>query len=122
LEGDLMPLLMLVIPLEMIRPTTPVENLKGLEILLTSSRGYVDKNMQKRMELITEAWEMSKIMVSFGTRAHVFHEYLQADLKNKKGFYLNAVVPFGVKFTNMTELIIREEDLPTSNRIKQLNA
>jgi hypothetical protein len=74
------------------------------------------------MELITEAWEMSKSMVSFGTRAHAFHEYLQADLKNKQGFYLDAVVPFGVKVTNMMELRRREEDLPSPNRIKQLNA
>jgi hypothetical protein len=45
---------------------------------------------------------MSKSMVSFGTRAHTFHEYLQEDLKNEEGFYLDAVVPFGVKVTNMT--------------------
>ena len=36
LEGALMPLPMLASPLAMIRPTTPMENLKGLEILLTS--------------------------------------------------------------------------------------
>jgi hypothetical protein len=59
----------------------------------------VEKNIKKRMELITEAWEMSKNMVSFGTRAHAFHEYLQADLKNEQGFYLDAVLPFGVKVT-----------------------
>jgi hypothetical protein len=65
---------------------------------------------------------MSKSMVCFGTRAHVFHEYLQAYLKNKQGFYLDAVVPFGVKVTSMAELRRREEDLPSPDQINQLNA
>jgi hypothetical protein len=47
-------------------------------------------------------------MVFFGTRVHAFHEYLQANLKNEKGFYLDAVVPFGVKVTSMTLLRRRE--------------
>ena len=46
---------------------------------------------------------MSKNMVSFGTRAHAFHEYLQADLKNEQGFYLDVVLPFGVKVIGMTK-------------------
>jgi hypothetical protein len=43
-------------------------------------------------------------------------------LKNEEGFYLDAVVPFGFKVTNITELRRREEDLPSLNWIKQLNA
>jgi hypothetical protein len=82
----------------------------------------VEKNIKKRMELITEAWGMSKNMVSFGMTAHAFHEYLQVDLKNEEGFYLDMVVPFGFKVTNMIELRRREEDLPSLNQIKQLNA
>jgi hypothetical protein len=65
---------------------------------------------------------MSKNMVSFGMREHAFHEYLQEDLKNEEGFYLDAVVPFNFKVTNMKELRRREEDIPSLNRIKQLNA
>jgi hypothetical protein len=60
-------------------------------------------------------------MVSFGMRAHTFHEYLQEDFKNEEGFYVDAVVPFGFNVTNMTELRRREEVLPYPNRIKQLN-
>jgi hypothetical protein len=67
------------------------------------------------MELIIEAWEMSKSMVSFGMRAHTFHEYLLVDLKNEEGFYLNVIVPFGFKVTNMTELRIIYEDIPSPN-------
>jgi hypothetical protein len=97
-----MPLPLFATPLAMIGPTAPATKLKGSTSLLTSARGYVEKNIKRRMELITESWEMSKSMVSFGTRAHAFHEYLQADLKNEQGFYLDAVVPFGVKVTGMT--------------------
>jgi hypothetical protein len=122
LEEALMPLPVLSSPLVMIRLATPAKKLKGSSSLLTSSRGYVENNIKKRMELITEEWEMSKSMVSFGMREHAFHEYLQVDLKNEEGLYLDAVVPFGVKVTNMTELRIIEEDLPSMNRIKQLNA
>jgi hypothetical protein len=122
LEEDLMPLPVLASPLAMIGPTTSTEKLKGSTSLLTSAQCYVENNIKKIMELIIEAWDMSKSMVSFGIRAHVFHEYLQEDLKKKEGFYLDVVVPFGVKVTNMTELRRREEDLPSLNQIKQLNA
>jgi hypothetical protein len=54
------------------------------------------------MSLITEAWEVSKNIVSFGSRAHAFHEYLQVDLKNEEGFYTDVVLPFGIKVSNMT--------------------
>ena len=80
----------------------------------------MEKNIKKRMELITEDWEMSNIIIFIGMRAHTFHEYLQEDLKNEEGFYLDAVVPFGFKVTNMTKVRRRDEDLPFLNQIKQL--
>jgi hypothetical protein len=60
--------------------------------------------------------------VSFGSREHVFHEYMQDDLKNEEGFYIDAIFPFGIKVSNIIELKIREEDMPSPSRIKQLNA
>jgi hypothetical protein len=57
----------------------------------------VGKNIKKIMKLITEAWEMSKNMVSFGMRAHSFYEYLQVDLKDEEGFYLTRLYPFVLK-------------------------
>jgi hypothetical protein len=41
-------------------------------------------------------------MIYFGSRAHAFHDYLQANLKNEEGFYLDVVVPFGDKVSNMS--------------------
>jgi hypothetical protein len=54
LEEDLIPLPVLASPLVMIDPITPATKLKGSTSLLTSTRGYVDKNINKIMELITE--------------------------------------------------------------------
>jgi nucleoside-triphosphatase THEP1 len=122
LEETLMPLPFLSIPLEIVGPAMPTAKIKGSSSLLTSARSYVENNIKKRMALITESWEISKSIVSFGSRAHAFLEYLQADLKNEEGFYLDVMVPFGIKVTNMSELKRREEDLPSPSRIKQLNA
>jgi hypothetical protein len=121
LENALIPLLILASPLSMVKPTTPSIKLKGYSILLTTVRSYVENNIKKRISLITEVWEVSKNIVSFGSRAHTFHEYLQVDLKNEEGFYTDVVLPFGIKFSNMKKMIRREEDMPSPSQIKQLN-
>jgi hypothetical protein len=121
LEDALMPLPLLSSPLTIVRPTTPIVKLKGSSSLLTSSRNYVEINIKKRMALITKAWETSKNIASFGSRAHAFHKYLQDNLKNEEGFYLDVVLPFGNKVSNMIELRRREEDIPSPSCIKQLN-
>jgi hypothetical protein len=82
----------------------------------------VENNIKKRMALIIKSWEISKNMISFGLRVHAFLEYLQTDLNNEEGVYLDVMVPFGIKVSNMLELKRREEDLPSPSRIKQLNA
>jgi hypothetical protein len=76
LEDSLMPLPILASPLSMVKPTTPIVKLKGYSSLLTSVSSYVEINIKKRMFLIKEAWEVSKNIVSFGSRLHAFHEYL----------------------------------------------
>jgi hypothetical protein len=101
LENALMPLPILASPLSMIKPTTPAIKLKGYPSLLIAVRSYVENNIRKRMSLITKAWEVSKNNVSFFSRAHAFHEYLQADLKNEEDFYIDVVLPFGIKVSNM---------------------
>jgi hypothetical protein len=122
LEEALIPIPLLASPLAITVPATPATKLKGSSSLLTSCRGYVEKNIKKIMELITQAWETSKSIASLGTRAHALHEHLQADLKNEECFYLETVLPFGIHVTNMTDMRRRQEDLPSPNRIKQLNA
>ena len=97
-EETLMPPPLLTIPLAIVRPTMPVTKLKGSSSLLTSARSYVENNIKKRMELITKSWEISKNMISFGSRVHAFHEYLKSDINNEECFYLDVLVPFGIKF------------------------
>jgi len=76
LEETLIPLPLFSTPLAMVGSIALAPKLKGSASLITSTRGYVEKNINRRIELIIESWEMSKNMVSFGTRAHDFHEYV----------------------------------------------
>jgi hypothetical protein len=57
LEEALIPIPLLSSPLAITVPATPAAKLKGSSSLLTSCRGYVEKNIKKIMELITQAWE-----------------------------------------------------------------
>jgi hypothetical protein len=82
LEDALMPHPLLSSPLSIVKPTTPTVKLKGSSILVTSARSYVERTIKKRMALITETWEVSRNIVSFGSRAHDFHEINVAPMKN----------------------------------------
>jgi len=122
LEEDLIPTPLFSIPLAKPVPSTPIAKLKGSSNLLTYCRGYLDKNINKIMELITESWETTKNISSFRTRAHALHEHLQVDLKNEERFYLETIIPFGNHVINISYLRRRQEDLPSPNWIKQLKA
>jgi hypothetical protein len=122
MEHALMPLPILSSPLSIVRPTTPTVKLKGSSSLLISTKSYVERNIKKRMELIRDLWEVSKNIVSFGSRVHAFHKYLHVDIKNEEGFYLDVVLPFGIEVYNMKEVRRTQEDIPSPSRIKQLNA
>jgi hypothetical protein len=69
--------------LEIAMPATPAAKLKGSSILLASCRGYVENNIKKIMELVTEECETSQTMTSLGTRAHSLLEHLQVELKDE---------------------------------------
>ena len=73
LEEALFLMSLLGSPLEIVMPATPytpAANLKGSSNFLASCRGYVEKNINRRMELITKAWETSQNMDSVGSRTH----------------------------------------------------
>jgi hypothetical protein len=101
---------------------TPATNLKGSSSFLASCRGYVEKNINKRMELITKAWETSQNMDSLGSRAHNLLLLLQTDLKNEESFYVHTVIPFSFHVNNMAETRRRQHDLPSNKRLTQLEA
>jgi hypothetical protein len=74
---------LLVNPLTVAMPATPAANVKSSSTLLASCRGYVENNIKKRMELVTEAWKTSQTITSLGTRAHSLLEHLQMELKDE---------------------------------------
>jgi hypothetical protein len=59
LEESLIPMPLLANPLEIAMPATPTAKLKESSNLLALCRGYVEKNIKKIMEQITEAWEIT---------------------------------------------------------------
>jgi hypothetical protein len=122
LEEALIPMPLLANPLSIAMPSTPAANLKRSSNLLTSYKIYVENNIKKIMELVTEAWKTSQTITSLGTREHSLLEHLQAELKDEENFYLNTVLHFGSIVNNMTETKRRQQDLPSKNRISQLNA
>jgi hypothetical protein len=109
-------------PLAKTVPATPAAKLKGSSSLLTSCRAFVEKNIKKRMQLITEAWETSQNIASFRKRENDLHEHLQTNLKNEERFYEQMVTPFSNHAINNSDLKRRQEDLPSPKRIKQLKA
>jgi hypothetical protein len=55
LEDAFIPMPLLVNPLVIAMPGTPAANVNASSTFLTSCKGYVDNNIKKRMELVTEA-------------------------------------------------------------------
>jgi hypothetical protein len=102
--------------------STPATNIRGSSKFLTSFRGYVEKNINKRMELITKAWETSQNMDSLGSKAHNLLLLLQTDLKNEENFYVHRVIPFSFHVNNMPETRTRQHDLPSKKWFTQLEA
>jgi hypothetical protein len=96
--------------------------LKGTSSLLVSIRRYVRENIQKRMSLILETWELATSFVSLGSRMTNFRQYLQVDLENDEEFYKGAISTFVAKVSSLSEFQRKEEDFPSTIHIKQLKA
>jgi hypothetical protein len=112
----------LVDPLAIAMPHTLAPNVKAPSTLLASCKGNMENNITKRMELVIDAWKRSQTIASLRTRAHSLLEILQAELNDEENFFLKTIIPFGKIVNNMTKTKRREEDLPSKNRIGQLNA
>jgi hypothetical protein len=125
LEEALFPMPLLGSSLEIAMPVTTctlATNLKGSFSFLASYRGYVEKNINKRIELIVKSWETSQNMDSLGSRAHNLLLLLQTYLKNEENFYVHSVIPFAFHVNNMPETRRRQHDLSSKKRLTQLEA
>jgi hypothetical protein len=70
-------------PLAKIVPATTVAKMKVSSTLLACSISLVENNINKRMQVVTEAWETSQNLVSFGKKANDLLEQLETNLKNE---------------------------------------
>lgn len=77
LEDAFIPMSLFVDPLAIAMPATLGDNVKTSSTLLASRKGYVENNIKKRMELVTQAWKRSQTITSLGTRAHNLLEHGQ---------------------------------------------
>jgi hypothetical protein len=109
-------------PLEKIVPATTAAKMKVSSTLLACSRALVENNINKRMQLVTEAWETSQNLVSFGKKANDFLEHLEANLKNDQHFCEQVLTHFANYAINTSELKRRQEKLPSPKRTKKVKA
>jgi hypothetical protein len=82
----------------------------------------VEENIKKRMSLIMQSWDVGSNIVSFGSKLNSFRDILQGGYKHEEVFYKDEVTTFYFKVSNMTKMKIKEENLPSPTRIKQLKA
>jgi hypothetical protein len=64
-------------------PATTAVKMKVSSTLLSCSRALVENNINKRMQVVIEAWETSQNLVSFGKKANDFLEQLETNSKNE---------------------------------------
>ena len=67
---------LLVDHLAIAMPGTPAPNVKASSTLLASCKGYVENNIKKGVQLVTEAGKISQTITSLGTREHSLLEIL----------------------------------------------
>ena len=96
-------------PFTMIRPRKGLQEnrrsssrVKGISSLITTTRHFVEQNIKNRISLILELWDMEKSFTSLGLRIQNTKEYLNSDLKNDEGFYIDGVVMFTTRVVVMT--------------------
>jgi hypothetical protein len=74
---------------------------------------FVEENIKKRMSLIMQPWDVGSSIVYFGSKINAFRDFLQGEYEHEEGFYKYVVTTFVLKVSNMTEMKIKEEYLPS---------
>jgi hypothetical protein len=101
---------------------TTVAKMKVSSTLLACSRSLVENNINKRMHLVTEAWETSQNLVSFGKKENDFLEHLEANFKNDHHFCEQVLTHFSNYAINTSELKRRQEKIPSPKQTKKVKA
>jgi hypothetical protein len=103
-------------------PSTTTAKMKVSSTLLACSRTLVDNNINKRMQLVAQTWEISQNLVSFENKANDLLEHLEASLENDHHFYEEVLSHFFNYVVKTWKLKIRQEKLPSPKRTKKVTA
>jgi hypothetical protein len=101
---------------------TTAAKMKVFSTLLACSRSLIENNINKRMQLVTKAWETSQNLVSFGKKENDFLEHLEANLKNDQHFCEEVLTHFSNYVVNTSELKRIQEKLPSPKRTKKVKS
>jgi hypothetical protein len=85
-------------------------------------RKHIGDIIKRRIALILETWELATNSTTLSTRVLHFKEYLQKDLENDEGFYKEAVGTFLTKVLSLSDINIRDQNIPSKTCFKQINA
>jgi hypothetical protein len=111
-----------ILSAEQTPPSTPGTSkpIRKVLQLLNGVRGYVAENINKRLEIIRHAWEVSTSLHNLSQRITNFTEYLQRDLQHDEAYYKNELNTFIARVTTMTDHQRNQQGLPSNKRIKQI--
>jgi hypothetical protein len=87
---------------------------------LSGVRLYVVENINKRLEIISQAWEVGTSLWNLSQRITSFIEYLKKYLEHDEGFYNNEVKNFIAWVTSLSDHHGNQQQLPSNKRIKQI--
>jgi hypothetical protein len=112
LEISLMALPIFASPIATIQPWKTLDRtpnfsskLRGTSILLDVVKRYVGKNIEKKMSLILETWELVNSFISLALKMMNLKQFLQLDLENDEEFYKGEITTFFfINVSNMSEL------------------
>jgi len=77
-------------------------------------------NIDRRLDIIREAWEIVVEAGVIAERVQALKDHLQEDLWNDEHFYKNTVSMFVVRISIMDDLVRRKQELPSKSRLKQI--
>jgi hypothetical protein len=75
---------------------------------LIAIRQYIRENIQKKIALIFEIWELGTSSTILSSRITTFKEYLQNELDSDEKFYKEVVGTFSARISNMNDMQRRE--------------
>jgi hypothetical protein len=89
------------------------KSLRGIKL-------YIVESIHKRLNIISQAWEVSSSLRDFSQRITTFMEYLKKDLEHDESFYKKSLSTFNAWVSSLNDYHRNQQNLPSNNRIKQL--